>query len=208
MTSSFFPTRALFWTFWANTLFIIGMVGYCLMDSLDYMRRNRLGVSTTAFVYIFLAALFVVHSTFQFLSIYHVGRHTHRYYAMLFSYIFDALGSWAYLAGAVLATTTLTSGNTVWTFNATGVVGFAIAALINMMVPGTSSLSSWANLLNLLGASLYLVAMFINVAPLIVIIVLAGDYVYLLDSILYKICWFSDRQWVLAHGEQSTLLSK
>ena len=208
MTSSFFPTRALLWTFWANNLFIIGMVGYCLMDSLDYMRRNNLSASTTGLVYIFLAALFVVHSKLQFLSIYHVGRHSHRYYAMLFSYIFDALGSWAYLIGAVLTTTSLTSGNTVWTFNAAGVVGFAIAALINMMVVGTSSLSSWANSLNLLGASLYLVAMFINIAPLVVIIVLAGDFVYLLDSILYKICWFSDRQWVLAHGEQSAVLNK
>lgn len=194
MTSSFFLTRALFWSFWTNILFIVGMAGYLVMDGLDYVRPTAISSSLSGIIYVFLAGIFVVNSFFQLLSIYHTSSSAPRFYTMLFACLFDKLGSYAYFIGALLAATAWANSNTIWTFNTVGVCAFAIGAIVNMMVRGASALYPWANTLNLLAALLYVLAVFITLAPLPQLIVIFGDFVYVVDAILYTICWFSDRQ--------------
>jgi len=127
---------------------------------------------------------------------------------MVFSSIFDEFGSQAYFLGALFTATALTSSQTVWTLNTVGVCGFVIGAAMNMLVHGSSILYFWANLFNLLGSLLYLSATMIILVPLTQIIVITGDFVYLIDAILYIICWFSDRQSSTLQGEQTALVHK
>jgi hypothetical protein len=208
MNASFFPNRALFWSFWANIIFLVGMIGYFLMDGLDYMRPNTINLSLAYSIYVVLAAVFVVDSAFQLLSIYNTSRYANRYYAMVFSSIFDKIGSNAYFLAALFTATALTSSNTIWIINVIGLCGFVAGAAVNMMVSGSSVLYSWANNFNLLGSLLYLLAIIIDRMPLTQIIFIIGDIVYLVDAILYTICWFSDRQSAMGQNEQITLVNK
>jgi len=208
MCKNFFPNRALFWSFWANIVFTFGMIGYLLMDGLDYMRPNALNDSLPSIIYVVLAAMFVIDSTLQIFSIYKTNRSTPRYFAMVLSCIFDKVGSDTYFLGALFSATAFTSSNTVWVFYTVGVCGFVIGAAINMLVRGPNALYFWANNLNLLGSLLYLLAIFITVAPVTHIIAIVGDVVYLTDAILYTICWFSDRKQAISQGEQTLLVNK
>ncbi|UJR35508.1 hypothetical protein I4U23_028262 [Adineta vaga] len=208
MESNFFRTRAFFWSFWANFIFLFGMTGYLLMDGLDYMRPTAINSTLSSWIYVFLAAIFVVNSTFQILSIYHINSSTHRYYIMVLSAIFDKIGSVAYFFGALFVATAFTSSKTIWTCNIVGISLFAVAALVNMMVRGTSMFYSWANILNLLGSLSYVLAAFLTLVPVTQIIIIVGDIIYLVDAILYIICWFSDRQSALLQGEETLLVTK
>ena len=197
MANKFFPNRALLWSFWAQVLFVIGMLGYSIMDGLDYMRPNTFIPWVSSTIYVFLAALFVIDASLQFCSLSHLSSKTHRYYTMVGSSLFDKIGSHAYLLGALAAATSFVTPKTIWTLNTIGVVGFVFGAVINMFVPGSSKVYSWANIFNLVGSLLYLLAILIATAPWTQIVVLVGDFVYLFDAILYTICWFSDRQLAL-----------
>ncbi|CAF0742616.1 unnamed protein product [Rotaria sordida] len=208
MEEKFFPTRALFWSFWANIIFTFGMIGYFLMDGLDYVYPNTLNSSLSAIIYVILAGVFVIDCTLQLIVVYNIDRNIDRYIFMVVSCIFDKVGSHAYLLGALFTATNFTSTNTVLIFNRIGVIGFAIGAAINMIVPGSSILYSWANSLNLLGSLLYVLAIIIIRVPLTQIIVILGDFIYIIDAILYMICWFSDRRLAMKQGEQILLLNK
>jgi hypothetical protein len=208
MAGKFFPNRALLWSFWSNVLFIFGMIGYFLMDGFDYMRPNTLHLSVASIIYVILAGAFVADSTLQLFSVYNTSRNTHRYCAMVFSGIFDKIGSDAYFLGALFATASLTNSNIVWTFNTIGVCDFVIGAVINMIVSGSSSLYSWANVLNLLGSLLYLLAILLTAVSFTQIIVILGDFIYVIDAILYTICWFSDRQLAIAQDGEVLLTNK
>ncbi|CAF2380967.1 unnamed protein product [Rotaria sp. Silwood2] len=208
MDENCFPTRALFWSFWVNIVFTFGMIGYFLMDGFDYMYPNTLNSSLSSVIYAILAGVFVIDCTLELLAVYNIDSNTDRYIAMIVSCIFDKVGSHAYFLGALFAATAFTSSSTVLICNRIGVCGFAIGAAINMIVPGSSILYSWANSLNLLGSLLYVLALIIISAPLTQIIVILGDFVYVIDSILYIICWFSDRRLAMEQGEQILLLKK
>ena len=170
------------------------MIGYCTMDGLDYMRPYTFTTWVSSLIYVFLAALFVLDSTLQFCSLCHLSGNTHRYYAMVFSCLFDKIGSYSYLLGALAAATSFTTAKTIWTLNTIGVLGFVFGAVSNLFVPGLSKVYSWANTLNVVGSLLYLLAIVIATVPWTQIVVLIGDFIYLFDAILYTICWFSDRQ--------------
>jgi hypothetical protein len=208
MNDGFFPNRSLFWSFLASIVFLVGIIGYLLMDGLDYMRPGTISSSLSSSIYVVLAGIFIADSTLQLLSVYNISSYTHRYYAMVFSCIFDKVGSYAYFFGALFTATAFTSSNTIWICNTVGVCGFVAGAAINMMVPGSSILSPWANNLNLLGSILYLLAVLITRVPITQIIAIIGDIVYFIDAIMYLICWFSDRQTAKAQGEQVALVTK
>ncbi|CAF0760280.1 unnamed protein product [Rotaria sp. Silwood1] len=184
------------------------MIGYFLMDGFDYMYPNILDSSLSSIVYVILAGVFVIDCTLELLAVYNIDSGTDRYIAMVVSCIFDKIGSHAYFLGALFAATAFTSSNTVLTFNRIGVFGFAIGAAINMIVPGSSILYFWANSLNLLGSLLYVVSIIMIGVPLTQIIVILGDFVYVIDSVLYIICWFFDRRLAMEQGEQILLLKK
>jgi hypothetical protein len=205
MDKDFFLNRALFWSFWANMLFIFGMIGYLLMDILDYRHSNIFDIFVTNIIYILLASLFVINSALQFFVVYYMNKNTRRYYIMILSCTLDKIASHAYLLGAVLTAIAATRTNTISTFNTLGVYGFVIGASINMMIPGTNALSIWADFFNLLGSLFYLLATIITRIPLIQLIVICGDIIYLIDSVLYLICWFQDRKSIIMQNEQYVL---
>ncbi|CAF1132581.1 unnamed protein product [Adineta steineri] len=208
MESNFFRTRALFWSFWANIIFFFGMIGYLLMDGLDYMRPDTFNASVSSGIYVILAAIFVVDSTFQLLSIWNTNSSTHRYYIMVFSCLCDKIGSYSYFFGALFLATAFTTSKTIWTCNTIGVCGFAIGAASNMMIKGPSIFYTCANIFNLLASLLYVLATFITLSPITQLMVILGDIIYLIDAILYMICWFSDRQSATVQNEQTILITK
>ena len=207
MTSNFFPSPSLFWSFWAHILFIVGMIGYCLMDGLDYARPDAFTPFSTSIVYVLLAAIFVVNATFQVLSTYYIRIHNHRYVTTVLSNLFDEIGSHSYLFGAIFAALAFSDANTIWTLNLVGLVAFAVAAIVNLIVPGLTRLHSVADGLNVFGALVYIVAFFITNLTYAQIIVLIGDFVYLVDAVFYTICWFFERQWFLTNGEQLSIVN-
>jgi hypothetical protein len=194
--------KSFFSSFWANILFIFGMIGYLIMDTLDYLHKNLFNSFSTNIIYIILAIIIVINSTLQFFVIYHMNQHTQRYYTIILSCIFDEIGSHAYLIGAILTTIAMTKTNIIWKLNTLGVCGFVIGAAINMMIPGMNKISIWADYLNLLGSLFYLLAILITRVPLTQMIVILGDIIYLIDSFLYMICWFQERRWFIMHKEQ------
>jgi len=190
--------KYIFWSFWTNILFLFGMIGYLLMDIIDYKHLNIFNLLLTNIIYIILACLFVINSTLQFFVIYYMNKHTQRYYIIILSCIFDKIGSYAYLLGAIL--TTISNIN--WIFNTLGVCGFVIGAIINLMIPGMNRISIWANYFNLLGSLFYLLAIIITRMILTQIFVIFGDIIYLIDSVLYMICWFQERRWINIQNKQ------
>lgn len=208
MGSDFFRTPDLFWSFWANVVFTLGMIGYLVIDGLDYMNPNALSLSLFNSIYVVLAAVFIFDSSAQLFSIYKTPSSTQRYYVMVVSCVFDAIGSDAYFLGALFEATAFTTSKTVWLFNTVGVCGFVIGAAINMLTRGSSIFYSWANILNLLGALLYLLATIITIVPATNIIIIIGDVVYIIDAVLYIICWFSDRQSATVPAEQILLVQQ
>ena len=105
--------KSLFYSLITNLLFIFGMIGYLFMDILDYKHSNLFDLFSTNLIYILLAAIFVISSTLQFFVIYYLSKSTQRSYILIFSCIFDKIGSDAYLLGAIftaiLSTKTATS---------------------------------------------------------------------------------------------------
>lgn len=194
MTTEFFVNRTLFWSFWANVLFIVGMIGYLTMDTFDYLQAHVFNPSVTNLIYILLASLFVMNATLQFFVLYYMNKHVQRYYTMMLSCLFDKASSHAYLVGAILTAVASAKVTTIWTLNTVGVCGFVIAATINTMIPGHTNLSMCADYLNLLGSLLYLLATIITRVPLTQLIGILGDVTYLIDSLVYMLCWFEERQ--------------
>ena len=194
MESDFLLRRTAFWSFCANVLFIAGMTGYLLIDLLDYVHLKPASLSITNSIYVLLASVFVINATLHLCMMLHTEKYVKGYCTMLVACIFDKLGSYAYLLGALLTATISTSTNTIWTLNAVGVCAFVIAATMNITVSGTSHTSLWADNLNLLGSLLYLLAIVVTRMPLSQIIVIFGDILYLICSILYMMCWCDERK--------------
>lgn len=177
-----------------NLLFIFGMIGYLSMDILDYAHSNLFNLFSTNLIYILLASIFVINATLQFFVSYSLNKHTQRYYTIMLSCIFDKIGSDAYLLGAIFTAIISTKTNTISTLNTIGVCGFVIGAIFNLMVPPVNMLSSCADYLNLLGSLFYLFAILINGISLAQMVMIIGDVIYLIDAILYFMCWFDERR--------------
>jgi hypothetical protein len=188
-----------FWSFSANLLFIFGISGYLFMDILDYKHSNLFQLFSINLIYILLAIIFVINSILQFFVIYYINKHTQRYYTMILSSIFDTIASHAYLLGAIFTLIASTKINLISTLNTLGVCGFVIGASINLMIPEMNWMSICADYLNLLGSLFYLLAIIVTQTQIIVIV---GDVIYLIDSCLYMICWFQERQGIIRQKGQ------
>ena len=76
------------------------------------------------------------------------------------------------------------------------------------MIPGFSPLLLWADYLNLIGANLYLLAFVITHVRLAQVVIIIGDFIYLIDAILYTIYWFQERTWWRLMNEEQYILLK
>ena len=198
--------RTLFWSFWANLLFIFGMIGYLMMDLIDYVYPITNASSMRNPLYVFLAALFVINATLHLFLVLSMNPHVKRYRTLLCTCFLDQLGSYAYLLGAIFFTLDALSANLIWLCNTIGVAAFVLAATVNMTISGASHTSIWADHLNFLGSLFYLLAVVVTQLPLTKIIVLFGDSVYLICSILYFFCWFEERHVLIEMSDEENLL--
>ena len=194
MAEKFFPNRAFFWSFWNQVVFVVGMAGYSTIDTIQFRKPDAINPTLVLLIYIVLAGIFVLDSILQLCMVYHLGTKNLRYSIVLFSTIFDLMGSTTYLLGAIFAAVPMVSADLVWVFNTVGILAFLIGAFINMWDDRLCKLSLWANALNLIGASLLTLTIIITTTPWVQYITLSSDYLYLIDAILYIICWFFERR--------------
>lgn len=195
--------RTFFWSFWASLLFIFGMIGYLILDLIDYVYPSTM---TRNPLYVFLAALFVINATLHLFLVLAMNPNVKRYRTLLGTCLLDQIGSYAYLLGAIFFTLDALSADLIWLCNTIGVAAFVLAATVNMTISGGSHTSIWADHLNFLGSLFYLLAVVVTQVPLTKIIVLFGDSVYLICSILYFLCWFEERHLLIEMSDEANLL--
>src|SRR5579871_320061 len=99
----------LYWSYWANVIYILGMFGYLTIDSVNYIFRS-FNDNFSCFVYVCLAILFVIDA-----GLYTMDWYTYavklrenkdqpiQYRIEFVGCIFQNLGSYLYLFGALLA---------------------------------------------------------------------------------------------------------
>ena len=197
--------KSLFYSLITNLLFIFGMIGYLFMDILDYKHSNLFDLFSTNLIYILLAAIFVISSTLQFFVIYYLSKSTQRSYILIFSCIFDKIGSDAYLLGAIFTAILSTKTATISTLTSFGVSAFVVGAVFNLMIPNMNKLSICADYFNLFGSLFYLFASMMTQISLGQMIIILGDVIYFLSSIVYLICWFEDRRRISSQQDQYDL---
>lgn len=206
MNTKFSVHRVLLWSFWANILFIFGMIGYLILDLIDYIYPDTFYPLMRNHMYVFLAGVFVVNASLHLFLVYSTNKTIERYYTMLCACLFDQLGSYAYLLGAVFFALKSMNSNLIWLLNTIGVCAFLIAATMNLTLSAGSHTAMWADHLNFLGSLFYLLAIVVTQIPLTKIIVLFGDSVYLICSILYLLCWFEERHILMSMSDEQYLL--
>ena len=106
MHSSIVP--ALYWSYWANVLYILGMFGYLTIDAVTYVFASFNSTLST-YIYVFLAILFVIDAILYTIDWYMYAvklrnneNEPIENRAELVACIFQNLGSYFYLIGALL----------------------------------------------------------------------------------------------------------
>jgi len=198
-----FFVPCIYWYFHANLFFIIGMTGYLTMDVIDY--AITVNATTTYIVYVILSSIFVIDAIIHFLIWQSDPLCESKMYNGIScsAWIFDNIGSFSYLLGALFSYNIETSLQIVRIFNLIGVCGFLLEAIasfiawriITKMNTKNAKINAWANSFNLLGSILYLVAtnlLFGSKGQHLTQI--AGDAIYFIDSILYMCCWYREKR--------------
>lgn len=198
--------RTIFWSFAANFLFIVGMIGYLILDLIDFIYPLTNSSFTRNHFYVILAVLFVINATLHLCLVLKMNRNVKRYRTILWTCFLDQIGSYAYLLGAIFFMLNSISFNLIWLFNTIGVGAFVLAATFNLTISNESHTVIWADQLNFLGSLFYLLAVVVTQVPLTKIIVLFGDSVYLICSILYFLCWFEDHHMLIEMSDEENLL--
>lgn len=132
MRSSLAPT--LYWNYWANVIYILGMFGYLTIDTITYMLptfHNTFSVN----IYIFLAVIFVFDAILYTIDWYvytvklreNEGQPIENR-AELVACIFLNLGSYFYLIGALLSFNRTRFIEQILIFNFIGILVFLIEA--------------------------------------------------------------------------------
>lgn len=101
--------RALLWGYWANIVYIIGMIGYLTIDVISYAYLS-LNTKISSIIYVVLAIVFIIDAVLYTIDwyMYAVKLRTDKsqpikYRSELFACIFQNLGSIFYFIGAALA---------------------------------------------------------------------------------------------------------
>ena len=124
----------LYWSYWANVLYIFGMFGYLTIDAVTYVFTS-FNSTLSSYVYVFLAILFVIDAILYTIDWYmyavKLRNNPHEpieYRAELVACIFQNLGSYFYLIGALLAFDKARLMKTVLLLNFIGIIAFLMEA--------------------------------------------------------------------------------
>ncbi|CAF1326312.1 unnamed protein product [Adineta steineri] len=235
MHSSIVPS--LLWSYWANIIYIIGMIGYLTIDTINYTYIS-FNNTLSYIIYIFLSILFVIDAVLYTIDwyIYAVKlrkskNESIQYRSEFFACIFQNLGSYFYLIGALLLFDKNRLFKTILLFNFIGIISFLIESCLTSIgwtitfrrKPLTNPKNGchiqnvyiWAHMLNIIGNLIYLCAIilaynFYQTSKImnsnsIVLIQIFGDLIYLIDAYLYLECWQRDKIEFDVNTEQQSL---
>ncbi len=132
MRSSAVPV--LYWSYWANVIYILGMFGYLTIDAVTYVFTS-FDSTFSSYVYAFLAIVFVIDAILYTIDwyVYAVKLRNNEndpieYRAELVACIFQNLGSIFYLIGALLSFDKAHLMKVVLLLNFIGIIAFLIEA--------------------------------------------------------------------------------
>lgn len=203
----------LLWGYWANIVYIIGMIGYLTIDIISYTYIS-LQNTISYIIYIFLAIIFVIDAVLYTIDWYISAiklrtklNEPKQYRSDLFACIFQNLGSYFYLISALLNFNKILMIKKTFLFNFLGIISFLIESILTLFgwfifsqrnsSNNLKNTSFWAHILNIIANFIYLCSIIlayyfyithkdINIA---LIVQIFGDIVYLLDAYLYHRCW-------------------
>jgi len=206
-------TSTLLWGYWANIVYIIGMIGYLIIDTINYMYIS-LNNTISLIIYIFLAIIFVIDAVLYTIDWYICTvklrknqNESRQYQFEFFACIFQNIGSHFYLIGALLNIDKIRWREKIFLFNFLGIISFLIDSIFTLfgwiiVYRKNSSNNSkiiWAHILNIIANLIYLSSIilayyFYRIHKIInpnsvLIIQIFGDYFYLFDAYLYYKCW-------------------
>ena len=137
MRSSIAPI--LYWSYWANVIYILGMFGYLTIDAVNYMFPS-FNSRFSSFIYTFLAVLFVIDAILYTIDWYmyavKLRENTNapiEYRAEFIACIFQHLGSYFYLIGALLLFNKNHLLRAILLLNSIGILAFLIESLLTFL---------------------------------------------------------------------------
>ncbi|UJR30762.1 hypothetical protein I4U23_018282 [Adineta vaga] len=226
----------LFWGYWANLVYIIGMIGYLTIDTISY-NYTSLNNTFSFIIYLSLAILFVIDALLYTIDWYiyavKLRKSTNesiQYRSEFFACIFQNLGSYFYLIGAILSFDKLRWINKILLFNLIGIFSFLIESIFTLLGwliifrrnsqshPKKSctiqNVYIWAHTFNIIGNFVYLCAIILAYdcyknhkiisSNTVLLIQIFGDLVYLFDAYLYHECWQRDADKLITYTEQES----
>ncbi|CAF1269851.1 unnamed protein product [Didymodactylos carnosus] len=227
----------------ANVVYIVGMIGYLIIDIVGIVNSKTIESTPFYIVYVLLAIMFVIDAILYTLNWYVNAIHLRKNRSdpinnkiELVACLFNLIGSIIYLLGAITttqtnnanaSTTTITTTVSTPTFsnipsfvlNIIGMLSLTVESILTIVnwkknfKPNNKlflkNVEFWAHLLNLIGNLVYLIAHIVqpivtvissfttsllsqlinNIFIIIRPIQVAGDFIYLIDSILYTLVW-------------------
>ncbi|CAF1034422.1 unnamed protein product [Rotaria sordida] len=222
-----------FWGYWANIIYIIGMIGYLIIDTISYMYIS-LNAMFSYVIYLILAIIFVIDAILYTIDwyIYAVKLRKNKdqpiqYRSEFLACIFQHIGSIFYLIGALLPFNNIQLMKKLL-FNLFGIISFLIESIFTLLgwiilfrrkfSKTNCTLQNsyiWAHTLNIIANLIYLCATIlayyfyrndkITNSTIVLLLQIFGDIVYLIDAYLYHECWQQDKKEFDAATEQQNL---
>ncbi|CAF3210044.1 unnamed protein product [Rotaria socialis] len=172
--------RFLLCGYWANIVYIIGMIGYLIIDTISYMYMS-FNSTISSIIYMILASVFVIDAILYTMDWYMYAVKLRKYQDQPVQYrsefvacIFQNLGSIFYLIGAILVFEKIQVIEKKFLFNLFGIISFLMESFLTLLGwiivfrrrPAKTSKNScnfqnayiWAHVLNIIGNLIYLCA--------------------------------------------------
>ena len=135
MSSSIAPV--LLWAYWANLIYLIGMVGYFILDIISSISQT-LNPVVSCYLYLFLSILFVIDAALYTIDwyIYAVKLRSNsteliEYRCELVACIFLNIGSYFYFIGVLFAFNQTQSVKNSYLFYLLGIIAFLIESFFS-----------------------------------------------------------------------------
>jgi hypothetical protein len=126
--------RALYWSYWANVLYILGMIGYLTIDTITYIFIS-FNNTFSSFIYVFLAIIFVIDAVLYTIDWYICAVKLRENEDQpiesrteFAACIFQNFGSFFYLIGALLSFNKVRFIETILLLNFIGIIAFLFEA--------------------------------------------------------------------------------